>query len=150
MIQQLKQMGINPSAIHCNLSQEGWREQELNRKEGRLSDNGTVIVNTGIYTGRSPKDRFIVKTNENKDLVDWGVINQPLSEEAFESLEETVKKEMADKELFIFDGFAGAEGAEFITPASFCVLSFAERIPLVAAPQISAGVNSITDALSFL
>jgi len=109
MIQQLKQMGINPSAIHCNLSQEGWREQELNRKEGRLSDNGTVIVNTGIYTGRSPKDRFIVKTNENKDLVDWGVINQPLSEEAFESLEETVKKEMADKELFIFDGFAGAD-----------------------------------------
>ena len=109
MIQQLKQMGINPSAIHCNLSQEGWREQELNRKEGRLSDNGTVIVNTGIYTGRSPKDRFIVKTKENKDLVDWGVINQPLSEEAFESLEETVKKEMADKELFIFDGFAGAD-----------------------------------------
>ena len=109
MIQQLKQMGINPSAIHCNLSQEGWREQELNRKEGRLSDNGTVIVNTGIYTGRSPKDRFIVKTNENKDLVDWGVINQPLSEEAFESLEETVKKEMEDKELFIFDGFAGAD-----------------------------------------
>ena len=109
MIQQLKQMGINPSAIHCNLSQEGWREQELNRKEGRLSDNGTVIVNTGIYTGRSPKDRFIVKTEENKDLVDWGVINQPLSEEAFESLEEAVKKEMTDKELFIFDGFAGAD-----------------------------------------
>ena len=72
MIQQLKQMGIIPSAIHCNLSQEEWKEQELNRKEGRLSDNGTVIVNTGIYTGRSPKDRFIVKTEENKDLVDWG------------------------------------------------------------------------------
>jgi len=102
-------MGINPSAIHCNLSQEGWREQELNRKEGRLSDNGTVIVNTGIYTGRSPNDRFIVKTEENKDLVDWGEINQSLSEEAFDLLEKAVKKEMDEKELFIFDGFAGAD-----------------------------------------
>jgi len=109
MIQQLKHMGINPSAIHCNLSQEGWREQELNRKEGRLSDNGTVIVNTGIYTGRSPNDRFIVKTEENKDLVDWGEINQSLSEEAFDLLEKAVKKEMDEKELFIFDGFAGAD-----------------------------------------
>ena len=109
MIQQLKHMGINPSAIHCNLSQEGWREQELNRKEGRLSDNGTIIVNTGIYTGRSPNDRFIVKTEENKDLVDWGEINQPLSEGAFDLLEKTVKKEMDEKELFIFDGFAGAD-----------------------------------------
>ena len=102
-------MGINPSAIHCNLSQEGWREQELNRKEGRLSDNGTIIVNTGIYTGRSPNDRFIVKTEENKDLVDWGEINQPLSEGAFDLLEKAVKKEMDEKELFIFDGFAGAD-----------------------------------------
>jgi phosphoenolpyruvate carboxykinase (ATP) len=109
MIQQLKHMGINPSAIHCNLSQEGWREQELNRKEGRLSDNGTIIVNTGIYTGRSPNDRFIVKTKENKDLVDWGEINQSLSEEAFDLLEKAVKKEMDEKELFIFDGFAGAD-----------------------------------------
>ena len=109
MIQQLKHMGINPSAIHCNLSQEGWREQELNRKEGRLSDNGTIIVNTGIYTGRSPNDRFIVKTEENKDLVDWGEINQPLSEGAFDLLEKAVKKEMNEKELFIFDGFAGAD-----------------------------------------
>ena len=109
MIQQLKHMGINPSAIHCNLSQEGWREQELNRKEGRLSDNGTIIVNTGIYTGRSPNDRFIVKTEENKDLVDWGEINQSLSEEAFDLLEKAVKKEMDEKELFIFDGFAGAD-----------------------------------------
>ncbi len=109
MIQQLKQMGIIPSAIHCNLSQEEWKEQELNRKEGRLSDNGTVIVNTGIYTGRSPKDRFIVKTEETKDLVDWGEINQPLSEKSFDLLEEAVKKEMNQKELFIFDGFAGAD-----------------------------------------
>ena len=109
MIQQLKEMGINPSATHCNLSLDEWKELELSRGEGRLSSNGTVIVNTGIYTGRSPKDRFIVKSNNTKDLVDWGDINLPLSEEAFDTLENAVKKEMNDKDLFIFDGFAGAD-----------------------------------------
>ena len=109
MLQQLEQMGIQPSAVHCNLSQSEWKEQEIERNEGRLSDNGTVIVNTGIYTGRSPKDRFIVKNKSNENLVDWGEINQPLSEGAFDDLEAAVKKEMNGKELFIFDGFAGAD-----------------------------------------
>jgi len=109
MLQQLRQMNINPSAIYCNLSQEEWREQELKRGEGRLSENGTVIVNTGIYTGRSPNDRFIVKNKSNENLIDWGDVNLPLSEESFNILESAVKKEMNDKELFIFDGFAGAD-----------------------------------------
>ena len=109
MLQQLGQMGIQPSAVHCNLSQSKWKEQELERNEGRLSDNGTIIVNTGIYTGRSPKDRFIVKNKSNENLVDWGEINQPLSEKAFDELEAAVKKEMNAKELFVFDGFAGAD-----------------------------------------
>ena len=109
MLQQLKQMGINPSAIYCNLSQEEWREQELERGEGRLSENGTVIVNTGIYTGRSPNDRFIVRNKDSENLIDWGDINLPLSEDSFNVLEAAVKEEMNNKELFIFDGFAGAD-----------------------------------------
>ena len=109
MLPQLRQMGINPSAIYCNLSQEEWREHELKRSEGRLSKNGTVIVNTGIYTGRSPNDRFIVKNKESEHLIDWGDINLPLSEDSFNILENAVKKEMENKELFIFDGFAGAD-----------------------------------------
>ena len=109
MLQQLKQMGISPSAIYCNLSQEEWREQELERGEGRLSENGTVIVNTGIYTGRSPNDRFIVRNKTSENLIDWGDINLPLSEDSFNALEAAVKEEMNNKELFIFDGFAGAD-----------------------------------------
>ena len=109
MLQQLKQMGINPSAIYCNLSQEEWREQELERGEGRLSENGTVIVNTGIYTGRSPNDRFIVRNETSENLIDWGDINLPLSEDSFNVLEAAVKEEMNNKKLFIFDGFAGAD-----------------------------------------
>ena len=65
MFSEMEQMGIIPSALNCNLTQDEWREQELKRNEGRLSDNDTVIVSTGVYTGRSPKDRFIVKEKSN-------------------------------------------------------------------------------------
>ena len=109
MFSEMEQIGIIPSALYCNLSQKEWRAQELSRKEGRLSDNNTMIVNTGIYTGRSPKDRFIVRNKSTEHLIDWGEVNQPLSEEAFDELENCVKKEMNGKELFVFDGFAGAD-----------------------------------------
>ena len=109
MLHQLELMGINPSSVKSNLSQDEWKNEELNRKEGRLSSNGTVIVNTGIYTGRSPNDRFIVKNKETERLIDWGDINLPLSEESFEILEDAVKKEMKQKDLFVFDGYAGAD-----------------------------------------
>ena len=109
MLHQLKLMGIKPSSVKSNLTQEEWRNEELNRNEGRLSSNGTVIINTGIYTGRSPNDRFIVKEEETENLIDWGDVNLPLSEESFDVLEKAVKKEMEHKDLFVFDGFAGAD-----------------------------------------
>tara|TARA_B100000676_G_scaffold283866_1_gene310980 strand:+ start:222 stop:1784 length:1563 start_codon:yes stop_codon:yes gene_type:complete len=109
MLHQLELMGIKPLSVKSNLTQDEWRNEELNRKEGRLSSNGTVIVNTGIYTGRSPNDRFIVKNKETEKLIDWGDVNLPLSEESFEVLESAVKKEMEQKDLFVFDGYAGAD-----------------------------------------
>ncbi len=109
MLHQLELMGIKPSSVKSNLTLEEWRNEELNRNEGRLSSNGTVIINTGIYTGRSPNDRFIVKEEETEDLIDWGDVNLPLSEESFDILEKAVKKEMEQKDLFVFDGFAGAD-----------------------------------------
>ena len=109
MLHQLELMGIKPSSVKSNLTQEEWRNEELNRNEGRLSSNGTVIINTGIYTGRSPNDRFIVKEKETENLIDWGDVNLPLSEESFDILEKAVKEEMEQKDLFVFDGFAGAD-----------------------------------------
>ncbi|OIR23369.1 MAG: phosphoenolpyruvate carboxykinase (ATP) [Marine Group III euryarchaeote CG-Epi3] len=109
MLQQLELIGIKPSSVKSNLTQDEWRNEELDRGEGRLSSNGTVIVNTGIYTGRSPNDRFIVKDKETEELIDWGNVNLPLSEESFEILEKAVKKEMNQKDLFVFDGYAGAD-----------------------------------------
>ena len=88
MLHQLELMGIKPSSVKSNLTQEEWRNEELNRNEGRLSSNGTVIINTGIYTGRSPNDRFIV--DEKGAVVDPKLIRKlgaGCDEEALRALE---------------------------------------------------------------
>ncbi|MED6305389.1 MAG: phosphoenolpyruvate carboxykinase (ATP) [Candidatus Thermoplasmatota archaeon] len=109
MFGQMEKMVIIPSALHRNLTQDEWRAYELESGEGKLSDNKTVIISTGIYTGRSPKDRFIVRSKSTEQLIDWSGVNLPLSSNAFDELEKLVKNEMNGKELFVFDGFAGAD-----------------------------------------
>ncbi|MDX5475433.1 MAG: phosphoenolpyruvate carboxykinase (ATP), partial [Bacillaceae bacterium] len=81
-----------------------------NRNEGTLSSTGAILATTGKYTGRSPKDKFIVEDEVSKSKVDWGKVNQPISEEVFDRLYEKVLQYLGDKEeIFVFKGFAGAD-----------------------------------------
>ena len=65
---------------------------------------------TGKYTGRSPKDKYIVEEAISKDKIDWGSVNQPISSEIFDSLYKKVINYLKEKdELFVFKGFAGAD-----------------------------------------
>jgi phosphoenolpyruvate carboxykinase (ATP) len=76
--------------------------------EGTLSDKGALVVYTGKYTGRSPKDRFIVKQESINDKINWGDVNIPIDEEAYNKLYDQVVNSLSDKELFVFDGYVGA------------------------------------------
>src|SRR5690625_2247286 len=67
--------------MHKNLSVPSLIKKALLRKEGTLTDTGALRVETGKYTGRSPKDRFIVKDDISDEHVDWGKVNQPFEEE---------------------------------------------------------------------
>lgn len=58
-------------------------EKVLERGEGILTSTGAVRAETGKYTGRSPKDKYIVEEASSKDAIDWGSVNQPISEESF-------------------------------------------------------------------
>ena len=80
----------------------------LRREEGTLSEAGALVVNTGKYTGRSPKDRFIVPQDSVKDLINWGDINLPIEEKIFDNLYSGVCKYLSDKDIFVFDGYVGA------------------------------------------
>ncbi|MCA1056816.1 phosphoenolpyruvate carboxykinase (ATP) [Rossellomorea aquimaris] len=85
-------------------------EKVLQRNEGVLTSSGAVRAETGKYTGRSPKDKFIVEEPSTKDKIDWGTVNQPISSESFDKLYHKVLSYLKEKEeVFVFNGFAGAD-----------------------------------------
>lgn len=82
-------------------------------EKGQVTELGAVNVMTGIYTGRSPKDKFIVMDENSKDTVWWTSDeykndNHPATEEAWHAVKELAKKELSDKRLFVVDAFCGA------------------------------------------
>lgn len=96
--------------MHKNLSVPSLIKKALLRKEGTLTDTGALRVETGKYTGRSPKDRFIVKDDISDEHVDWGKVNQPFEEEKFNQLyEKMIEFLLRQDEVFSFQGFAGAD-----------------------------------------
>ncbi|MEC9253703.1 MAG: phosphoenolpyruvate carboxykinase (ATP), partial [Candidatus Thermoplasmatota archaeon] len=103
------ELGLSPRLVHRNLSQQDYRDLELHRGEGVATGSGTVAVKTGIYTGRSPQDRFFVRQPPSEAHIDWGAVNQPLEAGAFDRLHALVREVMEDNELFVFDGYAGAD-----------------------------------------
>ena len=84
-------------------------EQALANREGILSETGTLSVQTGKFTGRAPNDRFIIDTADVHDDIGWGKINKPANPDVFEKVFKKVQAYFADKNLYIFDGFAGAD-----------------------------------------
>lgn len=92
-----------------NLSTPELTEKAIERGEGFLTSTGALRVQTGKYTGRSPKDKFIVKDAYTKDTVNWGPINQAIDEDKFKRLYDKVLDYLGTKECFVFRGFAGAD-----------------------------------------
>jgi phosphoenolpyruvate carboxykinase (ATP) len=99
----------NVRTIHSNLSVSQLVEHAVRRREGVLTSTGALQVFTGAYTGRSPKDKYIVKEEAVAERIDWGSVNQGMTQEQFHRLYLKAEQYMADKELFLFDGFAGAD-----------------------------------------
>ncbi len=81
--------------------------------KGQVTELGAVNVMTGVYTGRSPKDKFIVMDENSKDTVWWTSDeykndNKPASQEAWAAVKEIAQKELSGKKLYVIDGFCGA------------------------------------------
>jgi phosphoenolpyruvate carboxykinase (ATP) len=94
---------------HINWPASALVEQALLRHEGVLSATGALAVQTGKYTGRSPKDKFIVREPSSEAFIDWGVVNQPFDAEAFDSLERRVRAHLARRETWRVDAFGGTD-----------------------------------------
>ncbi|XJZ26574.1 phosphoenolpyruvate carboxykinase (ATP) [Bacillota bacterium Lsc_1132] len=161
---------LNKENVHVQLSVPQLVEKVLSRSEGMLTSTGAVSVSTGKYTGRSPKDKFIVQEHSIKEKIAWGSTNQPLSEEAFSKLYDKMIDYLdQQEELFVFNGFAGADKKHrlpiqaineyawhnlfahqlFIRPTEEEILAHQPEFTIISAPNFKAdpsldGTNSET------
>lgn len=108
-LSEIQDFGISPSKIHHNLSVDDLVNTAVARNEGVINSTGSLSVNTGKYTGRSPDDRFIVFDDQTQNTIDWGKINHQFQSDQFVKILEKMKHFVDGKDLFIFDGFVGAD-----------------------------------------
>lgn len=94
--------------IHYQLSPEELTEQTILREQGSLSSTGALVINTGEFTGRSPKDKFIVEDSITKDTVHWNEFNIPISEAHFDVVYNKMLAHIKDKEIWVRDCYACA------------------------------------------
>ena len=97
------------SNVHYNLPVSALIERSMLRNEAVQTATGALQVFTGNFTGRSPKDKYVVNEPSVSEHIAWGNVNQPLSQEHFQQLYQKAKRYMEERELFVFDGFAGAD-----------------------------------------
>ncbi|HUS18876.1 MAG TPA: phosphoenolpyruvate carboxykinase (ATP), partial [Terriglobales bacterium] len=96
--------------VHRNLQPGALVEMSIRRNETRMCANGAIVGETGKRTGRSPKDKFIVRDATTEKLVNWGNVNQPFSSEQFDALYQRVLEYLNTKDtLFSQQLFAGAD-----------------------------------------
>jgi phosphoenolpyruvate carboxykinase (ATP) len=105
----LAEYGIKHQNINYQWEPERLHQTAVDMGMGRTSDAGALAVNTGEFTGRSPKDRFIVRDEVTEDKVWWGDINIPFEPARFDALMERVIDYLNDKELYVRDCFACAD-----------------------------------------
>ena len=105
----LDQYGIKNAKVQYQLSSQQLHDITIEKGQGEEASSGALAVNTGEFTGRSPKDRFIVKDATTKDRVWWGNINIPFDSYKFQKLYDKITDYLSDKEVFVRDCYACAD-----------------------------------------
>jgi len=89
-------------------------EHAIARGEAMLAARGQLVADTGTFTGRSPRDKYVVRDAVSESTVDWGPVNQPLDPESFQRLQEDMFDAAAEKQLFVQDLYIGSDPAHQI------------------------------------
>ncbi|MEM8508875.1 MAG: phosphoenolpyruvate carboxykinase (ATP) [Bacteroidota bacterium] len=105
----LEKYGLKEVTAHWNLDPETLQKITVEKEMGVESDNGTLAINTGKFTGRSPKDRFLVKDEYTKDRIYWGRINKAISPENFDKLYNELVNYLSGKEIYVRDAAVCAD-----------------------------------------
>jgi phosphoenolpyruvate carboxykinase (ATP) len=108
----LHELGLSAApAVTRNATPPALYEETIRRELGRIAAHGAMVVSTAPYTGRSPKDKFVVRDASVETKVVWGSVNQPFEPRRFDGLYEKVRRHLATRELHVQDLRAGAHAA---------------------------------------
>jgi len=112
---ELVQHGISVRGhVHWHPTTSQLYEHALARGDARLAEGGPLVVDTGEHTGRSPKDKFVVREPGSEERIWWGDVNVEISEEKFDQLREKVAARLSEGDVYVVDAFAGADPAHRI------------------------------------
>ena len=100
---------VDAKSAHWNLSPAELVEHAVKNGEGVITDTGALMCDTGTFTGRSPKDRFVVEDEKTRDTVWWGNVNIPIAADKFDQLHAKMIEHLKDKDLYVRDAYAGAD-----------------------------------------
>ena len=111
VVEELEQYGIHHTDDRTAIDPSPARliEKAVSRGEGILTSTGALAVTTGKYTGRSPKDRFIVDTSDVHDKIAWGSVNVPFSEEDYQLVHDEVISYLSARRSFMVHGVGDAD-----------------------------------------
>src|SRR3954466_6240295 len=98
--------------VHANWPAPRLIEAALARGEGTLAENGALVVGTGAFTGRCPQDKYVVADGETQGDVWWGNVNHRVTTEVFDRLLDRAIAHLRGRDLYVFDGYAGADPRE--------------------------------------
>jgi len=106
----LEEQGFrNLNVAYWNLGTAQLLEHAIQRREGNLASGGSFVVRTGQFTGRSPKDKFVVRDETTDAHVNWGDVNQPLSPAHFDRLYSKMMAFWQGHDVYVQDCFVGAD-----------------------------------------
>lgn len=122
-LKELEQLGLkNIGKIFHNLSYDELIQHELDKGECVLTTQGATAVDTGVFTGRSPKDKYFVDRDPSNKYISWGDINQKVEEKIFKEIFEVATEQLSNKDIYLTDAFCGA------SPASKRAVRFVSEI----------------------
>jgi phosphoenolpyruvate carboxykinase (ATP) len=155
----LEEHGLRPRGrVFWNASTSTLYTHAITREEARLAEGGPLVVDTGQHTGRSPKDRFIVREPGSEERIAWGDVNQPIEEESFDGIRERLVGHIEEEDVYVVEAFVGADPAHrlavrvitdspwhalfaktlFIDPTNDELVSYRPDAVVIHAPSVKA------------
>jgi phosphoenolpyruvate carboxykinase (ATP) len=108
----LDKLGLeNIGKVYYNLSYDELQAHEINNNECKMSSTGAAMCDTGIFTGRSPKDKYFVDHSDSNQNISWGDINRKIEKDNFDTLFDLTTTQLSGKDIYVMDVFAGSSEA---------------------------------------